>query len=84
MDSSYECLIKNYETREKEIITYDEYKKIITGDYDMGLLQLKRIVQSSDKHLYVYKEENEDVDYIEIIRSRMVGGDNENIISYKL
>ena len=84
LDASYDCLMKNYELREKENITFSQYKAIIDGDYEMGLKKLKEIVKKSDQHLYVYKNDNEDINYIDIIKSRMVGENNENILSYKL
>lgn len=69
IDASYNCLIKNYETREHESITYDEYKNIIDGDYDMGLYELREYVKNNGNDYYIYKKNNDDVDINNIFKN---------------
>lgn len=68
LDASYNCLKKNYETRENKIISNKEFKDRIAGGNMMGLGKLKQFVleNSNNKCFYYYKEKNESLNYIDV------------------
>ena len=56
----------NYEKRENIKITDSEFDDIIKGGNKMGLLELKRYVLENSKHYYFFKNDNNDLNYLNI------------------
>lgn len=65
-DASFDCLKTNYEKREKIKITDNDFYEIIEGGNKMGLLELKRYVLENSKHYYYFKNDNNDLNYLNI------------------
>lgn len=65
-DASFDCLKTNYEKRENIKITDNEFDNIIKGGNKMGLLELKRYVLENLKHYYYFKNDNKDLNYLNI------------------
>ncbi len=65
-DASFDCLKSNYENRENVKINDNEFDVIIKGGNKMGLLELKRYVLESSKHYYYFKNDNNDLNYLNI------------------
>ena len=69
LDSSFENLKNNYETREQLSLSDKQFAEVINEEKKRGLADLKKyVLDNPDKCLYVYRENNEDVISDELIK----------------
>ena len=68
LDASFDCLKTNYETREKKILTDEEFQDRIDGGNKMGLLSLKQFILENlnNNSYYYFKKTNKDLNYVDI------------------